>query len=222
VRRNVGHSLGWRGRNGVRLASAFHPFLPLAAYDRIRPIAVISIIGKLRRRWVVRGQSSEVSKHKKKVRELVLKSGTFQHIQEVDGFVYVFNEISDLTGFCVPLLRKAGDVFIVDYEYGIAVPMENPDRTVGLIQSLTARSVILPRTIDPAHTSDTFTYGDCLSQWLTDDMADMMRRFTLRRDQALALINDSEDRYLNALKRVYREKFTNWIIHPLTKLAPRA
>jgi len=63
-------------------------------------------------------------------------------------------------------------------------------------------------------------YGDGLSQWLTNDMAEMMRRFTLQRDQALQFVQEGDDRFLNDLKAVYREKFANWITVPLIKLTP--
>jgi len=162
-----------------------------------------------------------VSRYKKKVLELVLKSGAFRHIHEVDDSPYVFNEICDLTGFCIPSLRTIGGMFRVDYEYGMAVRMENPDRKKGFEQSLTERrGVILPRTITPSHSLDMLLYGDGLSQWLTNDMAEMMRRFTLQRDQALQFVQEGDDRFLNDLKAVYREKFANWITVPLIKLTP--
>ena len=169
------------------------------------------------------GGQAEVSRRKQKIRELVEKCGAFRHFHEVGDALYIFNEIRDLTGFCVPSLRTIGGVFRVDYEYGMAVPMENPDRKTGLAQSLTERrSVILPRTIKPSHSLDMLLYGDGLSQWLTNDMVAMMQRFTLQREMALQFIQESDDRFLRDLKAVYREKFTDWITEPLIRSVPSA
>ncbi len=56
--------------------------------------------------------------------------------------------------------------------------------------------------------------------FMLSDMKNLMKRYSLpkRDDEALALIETGEDFYIEKFRRVYRERFDDWIQNPLAEM----
>lgn len=150
------------------------------------------------------------------LKEIFDSSGAFRNIVSTKH-VFLFNEIDDLTAFCSPSIRIRKDAHYVSYELLIVVAdrNESPEEQVRSIVSGTQDFVGLPRVTPSRHTLDHFLIDGKLTDWLVADMTDAMQKYTLNCRDALALIEQSDDRFVRSLRNVWGERFEHWITEPL-------
>jgi len=159
-------------------------------------------------------------KSRSNLADLFRRTGKFKHVHEIDKSIFLVNEICDLTGFCVPIERKMFGSHHIRYDFGLTVASREMRASGSLESNLVNRSfVILPKTTPPKNTLDTFVYDNQISDWLIDDMLSTMEKYCLSHRDAISLITEGNDRFLNSLQRVYQDRLDHKILHPLSKLA---
>ncbi|OAO04494.1 hypothetical protein A8B75_07750 [Sphingomonadales bacterium EhC05] len=154
-----------------------------------------------------------------KIEHLIGDANEFAYIHKSDGMVFVVKEFDDLTAFCVPLLRKRGGIFQIQYERGLVVLPAVDDRERAFADCMAGRRYLaLPRTIRVENTLQSIVENGQISDWMLSDMTGVMREYTLPRAEALALIETGEDRFVESLKRVYGKKFDDRILKALVDM----
>ncbi|WP_417615099.1 hypothetical protein [Parasphingorhabdus sp.] len=154
-----------------------------------------------------------------KIEDLIRNANEFRHIVMIDGMIFVANEFNDLTAFCVPLLRKRGGVFQVQYEIGLVVIPSVGDQERAFKNCVEGRRhLALPRTIGVENSLQSIVENGRISHWILSDITNMLRTYTLSKSEALAMIDARKDFFIEKLRRVYREKFDDRILNPLTDL----
>jgi hypothetical protein len=150
------------------------------------------------------------------VLELFRKTDEFRRIYLINESIFLVEEICDLTGFCVPSIRKKLGTYRIDYEIGITVTFGSVNSEKRFKENISNRRfLILPRTISTAHSLDMLVLDNKISPWLVNDMICMMRRYSLPREKALAFLSHNEDKFLSNLKSVYGNDFDEDILGPL-------
>lgn len=151
-----------------------------------------------------------------KIEQLIRDANAFNHIFKLDGNIFVVNEFNNLTAFCVPSMRQRSGIIEINYELGFLVLTSGDNQELVFVNGIKSRRhLALPRTIGIENAPQSFVKNGRISAWMLSDMTDMMRRYTLARGDALVLIETEEDRFVESLKRVYREKFDDRILRPL-------
>lgn len=155
----------------------------------------------------------------RKIIELLQGNDDLFSIYEADGFIFAFNELCDLTGFSVPSSRKVGNELAIDYQIGLAVVEDKFDRVNCFKQKILRREyVILPMILSFEVTRQTITEKHRMTKWLLNRIDQDMRRFSLPSGEAISMIDDGTDSFIEKLKRVYKTDFAETIAIPLRKL----
>lgn len=152
--------------------------------------------------------------------DLVQRAKRFRFIYEYGGSVFAVNEICDLTGFCVPLVRRRRGFYAIDYELGIMVVNNEIDAEKKFRENIEkGRYVVLRRTI-PAERSLEMVIGEeGISDWMLNDMNMAMSKYCLAKMEALSLLQSPHDEFVSEMKAVYGEEFEICIIKPLIELS---
>ena len=86
--------------------------------------------------------------------KLFSQTNKFQ-IRRVDGFVFLYRNLENLTAICAPRLRKRNGEAALDYGLGLTALTSEGDREKALTENLQlGRYVILPRVIPLGHSFD--------------------------------------------------------------------
>ena len=152
--------------------------------------------------------------------DLVLECGRFHHIFIEDDLVFVAHEIGQLTGVCAPSVRAIMGTTRVDYDLLLVVVSDLSDPIQNLKDTIAAyRFVGLPKVVSTSHSLDMLVNDERISDWLVSEMLSDMHRYTLGRESALELIKNDDDKFIQNLKSVFKDKFRQHIEEPLAKLA---
>ena len=155
------------------------------------------------------------------VAELFRNSGRFEFIFEANDFIYVANCFNDLTAFCAPSIRRKFDFVRVEYDIGFTI-LERADKSDQLRENLVSmQHLSLPRTLPTKNSLDTALTSNGLSDWLVDDMLNLMNRYCLSYEDACILINSGQNRIINGMRSVYGERFDRLISEPLARMQSR-
>ncbi len=92
-----------------------------------------------------------------KLENLLTEADEFEHILEIDGSIFLANDLTDLTGFCVPRLRhRGGGTWVFDYETGVAVLTAANNRERAFVEGIENENYVChPRVIRVENTLDT-------------------------------------------------------------------
>jgi hypothetical protein len=65
---------------------------------------------------------------------------------------------------------------------------------------------------------ETITDGHRMKNWLVNRLSEDMQSFCLPSREAISIIDEGTDRFIEKLKRVYKAEFEETIVNPLRKL----
>ena len=152
--------------------------------------------------------------------ERLLQSGAFRTVLDLD-FVYVANEINNLTAACSPsLFRRAGECK-VDFDILLTVIDEPLAGEQALERNLKREGgyIALKRSVPLNQWRDVLIIDDRLSDGLIGYIAAELQRYTLGVREALALVAGQDDRFISGLKSVFGSRFDDIILYPLMEIA---
>lgn len=150
--------------------------------------------------------------------ELFRNSGRFEYIYEVRDFVFVASHVCDLTAFFSPKIETRFGYYSISCELGITTTVGSKDQEDRFRSNLlSGKYVILPRTLPSNRPSETIDQSGKISQWLVEDMIHLIQTYCLSSKDAISLILDSDDRFIQSLKMVYQDEFDEIIVNPLLR-----
>jgi hypothetical protein len=144
------------------------------------------------------------------------RSGRFQFIMEVDDLVYIAGPILNLTAYCSPRIKRMHGYQVIDYDLGLTVLSDLSRSEQEFLNNIAlGRCVSLHRSVPTRHSLDAIMRDGKVSEWLVEDILMNLTTYSMPARDAVEFIENAQDPQIEKYKRVYGDRFTEYILGPL-------
>ena len=158
-------------------------------------------------------------RHVKIIKDILSKGPQFGHVIVVDDSAYVANALRDMTAFCHLMIHRRQGLIIVNCELCLTV-LPDPDKSSsGLQTKIENRHFVSALLSIPwRNTPDSLVKDGAITGWLFRYICLYLERYSLDAVDGIALLGETENHVIRAMRVVYENDVETRILEPLREL----